>query len=143
MSASEEGLVKILENLPEQKPRVSCMSRIRPIAPTKQISISSTSDLSMRSLTENVQAIVACGPFSQKDYAERLKTRYLHIKCSTGKQGSRDLRFELLKLRDFLPKLAIQDVDSLHICCETGKDISAGVALAVLCLCARDDGKNN
>ncbi|KAL9049580.1 MAG: hypothetical protein Q9162_007149 [Coniocarpon cinnabarinum] len=55
----------------------------------------------------------------------------LHLQCAEGKQGSRDLRRELTKLSDFLPILREQQ--PVVVLCPTGKDLSVGVALAVLC----------
>ncbi|KAL9084875.1 MAG: hypothetical protein Q9159_004996 [Coniocarpon cinnabarinum] len=55
----------------------------------------------------------------------------LHLRCAKGKQGSRDLRRELTKLSDFLPLL--REHQPIAVLCPTGKDLSVGVALAVLC----------
>ena len=141
MSASEDDLPNVIEKLATQNPTTTSHSQLRPISPTQQIFISSVANALALSFETNIQAIITCEPFFREDFAERLGPRYLHLKCASGKQGSRDLRLELPKLRTFLPRLGTQNVSSILISCETGKDISAGATLAILCLCAQDDGK--
>ncbi|KAL9090130.1 MAG: hypothetical protein Q9165_005410 [Trypethelium subeluteriae] len=141
LSTSEDDLPSIITNLTSQGRTSTSDWRMRPISPTNQVFISDIANALDPFLQGNAQAIITCGPSPRDDLAERLKFRYLHIKCSLGKQGSRELRSELSKVRDFLPKLAAENVRDVFICFETGKDFAAGVALAVLCLCARDDGR--
>ncbi|KAF2238716.1 tRNA a64-2'-o-ribosylphosphate transferase [Viridothelium virens] len=141
LSASEDDLPSIIAKLTSQDQHSASDRQMRPVAPTSQIFISEIASTSKPLLQGNTQAIITCGPSPQDDLEERLKSRYLHIKCGLGKQGSRDLRSELSKVRDFLPQIAAENVHDLIVCCETGKDFAAGVALAVLCLCAHDDGR--
>lgn len=86
----------------------------------------------------------------------RKKTNHLHLHCGPGKLGSKDLRKQLLKLAPFLAEhfhsppntsttpspASPTQLPALEIiiCCETGKDLSVGVALALLCLYTNDTG---
>lgn len=83
-------------------------------------------------------AVVMCAESADEGLRGRLKSRYLHLQCGTGKLGSRDLRTEIPKIEGFMRDLP--EGAKLAVCCHTGKDISAGVALATLCLYADEDG---
>lgn len=61
---------------------------------------------------------------------------YLHLRCQTGKLGSRDLRTQLPALRHLAPAAT----GKMLICCPSGKDLAVGAALAYLCLYADDAG---
>lgn len=62
-------------------------------------------------------------------------TRILHFLCSDGKLGSRALRSHLPLLLPFIGSLTIASKPpKILLACSTGKDLSVGVALAVLCL---------
>lgn len=63
------------------------------------------------------------------------RTRTLHIRCSDGKLGSRALRQHLPRLVPFIKSLASSDESPrLLFASSTGKDLSVGAALAVLCI---------
>lgn len=65
----------------------------------------------------------------------------LNLGCRLSKLGSRDLRQELDKVRAFVSsQLATDPSRSLLVTCETGKDLSAGALLAIICLFYNDDG---
>ncbi|KAJ5775390.1 uncharacterized protein N7511_000401 [Penicillium nucicola] len=65
----------------------------------------------------------------------------LNLGCASGKLGSRDLRRSLEKVREFVgAKLGVEASLSLLVVCETGKDLSAGTLLAIICLFFNDDG---
>lgn len=69
-------------------------------------------------------------------------TRILHFLCSDGKLGSRALRSHLPLLLPFIGSLTIASKPpKILLACSTGKDLSVGVALAVLCLFF-DDNNN-
>lgn len=68
-------------------------------------------------------------------------TRTLYLDCGSGKLGSRALRTELQHLQPFMQKvLPGREAPTMLVSCSTGRDISVGVALAVLCLYFADDG---
>ena len=68
-------------------------------------------------------------------------TRTLYLDCGSGKLGSRALRTELQHLQPFMQKiLSARERPTILVACSTGRDLSIGVALAVLCLYFADDG---
>ncbi|KAJ5689435.1 hypothetical protein N7462_003827 [Penicillium macrosclerotiorum] len=71
---------------------------------------------------------------------EESKTR-LGLGCASGKLGSRDLRKALDQVKDFVgAQLGSHPTRSLLVTCETGKDLSAGALLAIICLFYNDEG---
>ncbi len=91
----------------------------------------------------NFDAIIFCigNDANNIDWKELpKKTKILSLKCGSGKLGSRALRAELSVVPPFISALASQ-IDSPRIlfACPTGKDLSVGVALVVLCLFFNDD----
>lgn len=63
---------------------------------------------------------------------KQLKSRYLHLKCRANKLGSRDLRTHVIKIPAFIEQQ--QSINRIYVACESGADLSVGVALALLCL---------
>ncbi|KAL9122007.1 MAG: hypothetical protein Q9187_001432, partial [Circinaria calcarea] len=67
-------------------------------------------------------------------------TRTLYLDCGSGKLGSRALRTELQRLQPFIKSaLSKEGQTTILLACSTGRDLSVGVALAVLCLYFADD----
>ncbi|MCJ1282966.1 hypothetical protein MMC26_002293 [Xylographa opegraphella] len=65
----------------------------------------------------------------------------LHLGSHTGKLGSRTLRDQLPRLKPFIKQIASQTQHPrLLFACSTGRDLSVGVALTVLCIYFNDDG---
>ncbi|OQE19563.1 hypothetical protein PENSTE_c015G10019 [Penicillium steckii] len=66
----------------------------------------------------------------------------LNLGCASAKLGSRDLRKSLDRVRDFIAGQFVSDPSrSLLVTCETGKDLSAGALLAIICLFYNDEGE--
>jgi len=66
----------------------------------------------------------------------------LHLACGSGKLGSRALRSQLQRVPPFIARFnTIDRAPSLLFACQSGRDLSAGVALAVLCMYYDDSGK--
>ncbi|MCJ1405776.1 hypothetical protein MMC11_009006 [Xylographa trunciseda] len=66
---------------------------------------------------------------------------FLHLESQTGKLGSRTLRDQLPRIKPFIEKIATQTQHPrLLFACSTGRDLSVGVALTVLCLFFDDAG---
>ena len=98
------------------------------------------------SAPELYDGIIVCSNVSPPKPAPKLEdarkngTRILHFLCRDGKLGSRALRTHLPLLLPFIRYLAIGDKPpKILFACSTGKDLSIGVALAVLCLFFDDD----
>lgn len=67
--------------------------------------------------------------------------RRLNLGCGSLKLGSRDLRKALDQVKEFVSAQLEADTSrSLLVTCETGKDLSAGALLAIICLFYKDDG---
>ena len=84
-------------------------------------------------------ATVICGgtaPCKPDDETKDDKgTRTIHLLCGDGKLGSRTLRSQLPRVPPFIASLAEHgSPPEILFVCPTGKDLSVGVALAVLCL---------
>lgn len=65
--------------------------------------------------------------------------KVLNLQCGVGKLGSRDLRQQLDKIPIFLE--TSQTVNRVFVMCETGRDLSVGIALVLLCKYGDDAGK--
>lgn len=68
----------------------------------------------------------------------------LDLGCRSGKLGSRDLREKLDTVKEFARKLLKHDPEmKILVTCETGNDLSVGVALMILCLLYNANGQVN
>ena len=68
----------------------------------------------------------------------------LAVGCREGKLGSRDLRDKLPAIKDFIrAALARESSPRILVTCPSCKDLSAGVALMLLCLFYDENGKEN
>ncbi|KAF2474077.1 uncharacterized protein BDR25DRAFT_332277 [Lindgomyces ingoldianus] len=134
LSTNEEELPDLIAELIKEEKGPDAVPILIP--PTSNISVSSTANLDI----EPFDIVISCTPEPlTTTNPEHLKKKYLHLTCGMGKLGSRDLRSQLPRLRDFFGALPTQ-LQSILICCPTGKDLSVGVALAILCLYANDKG---
>lgn len=100
------------------------------------------------SSSELYDGIIVCGdvspskPGPKSEDARKNGTRILHFLCGHGKLGSRALRSRLPSLLPFVKSLTVgEKPPKILMACPTGKDLSVGVALAVLCLFFDDDCK--
>ena len=95
---------------------------------------------------ELYDGVIVCGnvstskPGPKPEDASKNGTRILHFLCGDGKLGSRALRAQLPLLLPFIRSLTIADKQpKILLACSKGKDLSVGVALALLCLFFDDD----
>lgn len=91
------------------------------------------------STLQKVEGLITCAQKSQVAQLPVVVGNHLHLECRERKLGSRDLRKELSKLVTFMAKL--QSPKRLLVCCPTGKDLSIGVILAILCLYTDEQGR--
>lgn len=82
--------------------------------------------------------IMSCSDEPIVSMTEEMKSRYIHLCCTTGKVGSRQLRIQLQKIQPLLA--TISSKSQVLVTCHTGRDLSVGAALAVVCLCCSGDG---
>lgn len=110
---------------------------------TKNIYISN----SIASATpEYMNGIIVCNnaPVSENHdkWKDTRRLPVLRLNCGTGKLGSRALRVELPRVLPFINSLAsYTEVPRILFVCSTGKDLSVGVALVVLCVFFDDSCK--
>lgn len=110
------------------------------VKPTTQIFVCNLAAVGV--IHKQYDIVIACSPEPSELFAELFKHRYVHLACTTGKVGSRQLRHQLRKLTESNSPLRGIDMNAkILIADETGKDLAVGVALAVVCLLATDDGQ--
>ena len=93
---------------------------------------------------EEFDGKIICTNQASNKYSEGVETlgHVLRLHCGAGKLGSRALRSKMPHVRAFVSSLAAHnDSAKILVVCPTGIDLSAGVALALLCLYFDDDGK--
>ncbi|KAF2819096.1 hypothetical protein CC86DRAFT_146569 [Ophiobolus disseminans] len=137
VSTSEEEAPGVVERLLKEEADDSTTSAATLIKPTSTLYISSSQNVELTGFN----VVISCAPdaLSSATLKSAKIKHYLPLKCQTGKLGSRDLRNELPLLPTFLSSLDTPAAKIL-VCCPTGKDVSVGTALAILCLYANDDG---
>jgi tRNA A64-2'-O-ribosylphosphate transferase len=137
MSTSEEDALEVVAKLIAEESRNGTSSGAILIKPTSSLYITSSQDADL----ENFDVVISCTPepFESGVLKQARIKHYLPLKCQTGKLGSRDLRNELPRLLDFFSGLA-ELSPRILVCCPTGKDLSVGTALAILCLYTSDNG---
>lgn len=142
MEASEEDLPGLIESLLAGDTITAGQVEPVLVEPTKQVYIGVTNTV-VCTFPEDYDGIVVCSDTMPELPAEDSDTtkKLLRLRCGTGKLGSRALRGELPRLSKFIRHIS-QDVKVPRILftCPTGKDLSAGVALAALCLYYDDNG---
>lgn len=87
-------------------------------------------------------AIVCCEPSiedAQRLALAKAGVMLIHLPCTTGKNGSRQLRSHLPQL-ERLGALA-KPQPKILVTCGTGKDVSVGAALAVICMFTSANGR--
>lgn len=110
------------------------------IKPTASVFIGEAGTVDQASST--VAAVVYCGAKVDANFGESIEKRgavFIHLSCTSGKNGSRQLRASLPALDDLQkvkhpePKILIVGEDS--------EDIAVGAALAVICSYVDETGK--
>ena len=137
LCASETDLQDFITALIKEDSQTNLSMERAAIVPGSMVSVG-TFDQIFRSQTPGSLVItcssgLACVKNGEADLS------HLHLNCCTGKQGSRGLRREMAKIPHFLQG---KQIETILICCSTGKDISVGVALAILVLYSDDEGES-
>ncbi|KAF1851173.1 tRNA A64-2'-O-ribosylphosphate transferase [Cucurbitaria berberidis CBS 394.84] len=136
MGTSEEDAPSLIERLISEKDGSSAVMTL--IKPTSQLYISSSQNVDLGGFN----VVISCTPepLSPTSLKDANVQHYLHLKCQTGKLGSRDLRSQLPRLLTFFTSFPAHP-NNILVCCPTSKDLSVGTALAILCLYADDAGQ--
>ncbi|KAJ9244622.1 hypothetical protein DTO207G8_2313 [Paecilomyces variotii] len=137
LATDEEELPdRIQELMAKQRSQKTDHQAIR-VAPTQNLYISRTSSLSTD--TDGYDLVIDCNASPQ---ASEGNAKRLNLGCGSAKLGSRDLRKSLDQVKTFVNTTLLSNpAQSLLVTCETGKDLSAGALLAILCLFYNDDGQ--
>ncbi|KAJ9267996.1 hypothetical protein DTO021C3_3466 [Paecilomyces variotii] len=137
LATDEEELPdRIQELMAKQRSQKTDHQAIR-VAPTQNLYISRTSSLSTDS--DGYDLVIDCNASPQ---ASEGNAKRLNLGCGSAKLGSRDLRKSLDQVKTFVNTTLLSNpAQSLLVTCETGKDLSAGALLAILCLFYNDDGQ--
>lgn len=133
----EEELPERIQELVEEHRKRAAGQQATLITPTQNLYIGRTEDCAGNSAAYDL--IIDCNgsPLASEGNPNRL-----NLGCASSKLGSRDLRKSLAQVKDFVDsRLSANPSRSLLVTCETGKDLSAGAALAILCLFYNDNGK--
>ncbi|KIW97156.1 uncharacterized protein Z519_02548 [Cladophialophora bantiana CBS 173.52] len=107
--------------------------------------------ISVTKITPTSNLHVAVGPIESLDGfdliincqgdAQGSTSKAICLSCGPGKFGSRELREKLPDVVSAVNNLLLTRPQSqILITCTTGKDLSVGVAVAILCLCYDDEG---
>lgn len=136
LDASEDELPDLIKALLQAAENVAVDPNFVQILPVSQVLLGPLPQGGFD--VDPTASVIICAPSVNEDLRETLGTRLLHLKTAAGKLGSRDLRTELPKLTEFMR--ARSPRSSIFVACATGKDISAGVALALLCLYVDEKG---
>jgi tRNA A64-2'-O-ribosylphosphate transferase len=137
MRLSEEDAPEVIARLAKAQEGSGAVASL--IQPTLQLYISSSEQVQLAGF----ETVVSCTPepFTPSVLKGAGIKHYLHLKCQTGKLGSRDLRTQLPRLIPFFSSLPASTTQcKVLVCCPTGKDLSVGVSLAILCLYTDEGG---
>lgn len=110
------------------------------IKPTTSVFVGDESTVEHAS--SDIDVLVYCGPTVDPVIRKRIETRggkIIHLSCTSGKNGSRQLRTSLQNLEG-LEKIEKAD-PTILIAGQDGKDMAVGAALAVVCSFVDQSGK--
>lgn len=128
----EDDLPELIKRLVGEHQLLDVARDATLITPTNNLFISSTGAID----AEKYDLVIDCNGSPVEGESKRLG-----LGCDTGKLGSRDLRKSLDKVRDFVSARLAEDSGlSLLVTCESGKDLSAGTLLSIICLFYNDEG---
>lgn len=107
------------------------------IAPTSNLFLATLSSKNDLSLSEGFDLIVDCNVYNPE-----ICINHLCLGCKDGKLGSRSLREKLPLVRARAEKILTNNTEAkILVRCTTGKDLSVGVLLVLLCCCFDEQGK--
>ncbi|KAK5125508.1 hypothetical protein LTR85_000619 [Meristemomyces frigidus] len=136
LSTSEDELPSLIQDLMAKSRLHNPVREPVLIKPTSNLWIANNA--AAEALYADFDLIISCSPKANPAVAEALKSRYVHLTCSTGKIGSRQLRAELPRIESLRCMLDAQS--RVLVTCETGRDLAVGVALAIICLFFKECG---
>ena len=133
---SEEDLPDLIEDLVKEHRSQGTGQEATRIAPTRNLYICQTGPTINDSGLYDLVIDCSGDPAASEENPKRL-----NLGCRHSKLGSRDLRESLDKVKEFVSsQLASNPSRSLLVTCESGKDLSGGALLAILCLFYTEEG---
>jgi len=139
IAAAEEELSDLIAAyLGEAKGRNQCKDAIM-LCPTSWLYLGSFDCLD-ESASTKYDVTITIGQQTALPEIQMPKAMHLHLECRDRKLGSRDLRTQLPNLKALLGRVTLPS-SKILVSCANGKDLSAGVALAILCLHSETSGK--
>lgn len=134
---SEDELPDAINELLARERSHQCVRAPVLVRPTEHVWIGSNATAATRHADFDV--VISCSEKPIEEMTAKLKDRCIHLSCSAGKVGSRQLRSQLPKLSRLQDML--EPRSRILISCDSGRDLAVGVALAVICLCCNEEGK--
>jgi tRNA A64-2'-O-ribosylphosphate transferase len=136
LATEESELPGVIEELMNEHRQSGTTRPAMPIHPPANLYISQSRDES--DTPGDYDLIIAC---NEKPAESRQDPKKLCLGCGSSKIGSRDLRIALEKVKPFVEKQLLPNRSrTLLVTCETGKDLSVGVLLVIICLYYNDSG---
>ncbi|CAD6439917.1 8e9907bd-18a3-46cf-b78b-239872a1a82e [Sclerotinia trifoliorum] len=148
---SEEDLPELIETLIDQSSSsLGSNTKLRLVKPTSCLSISTLDGVSSLENITGTCTIILLPKVTPRDTWHTSPTR-MDIGLGSKKVGSKNLRAALKDITSFIMQTLQNLTDSpshepstphsqITIACESGQDLSIGVALALLCLYFNDNG---
>lgn len=137
IAASEDELPQLIGEIVADARKDIDVAAPRPIRPTCNLYVGTNTAAEVTG-PGDFDVVISCTTKPDESLVKAMKDRYIVLSLPEGKNGSRMLRTELLKLEMILPTL--DSKTKVLATCQTGKDLSVGVALALLCKCFNDSG---
>lgn len=142
INSAEDDLPELIDELLAKEDSMAQTNTAMLISPTSWLFLSTDSSpeafIRDTSRDKESTAMINIGAGRAAALETCLKGRFIQVDCRTGKLGSRDLRKALPSILNRVS--AWKDVTAICINCADGRDISVGIALAVLCRCSNDQG---
>jgi tRNA A64-2'-O-ribosylphosphate transferase len=146
LSSSEYDLPEVIETLLQSSTGagVGNTGVVRCLKPTSCLFVAPLSAIEPNNMDTDTCVIALLPKVTQESTWKRSKMS-LHVGLGPHKLGSRNLRMALPTIVDFASTIlakaeSSQTKKDVIIACETGKDLSIGVALALLCLLFNENG---
>ena len=105
------------------------------VRPTETVFIGTTGMVRDRGVDDFDCIVVCCDTVSRQDPADSDHVKkVLSLQCGTGKLGSKALRTQLPRIHAFITSITARvPRPRMLVTCSTGKDLSVGIALSILC----------
>ncbi|KAL4870337.1 hypothetical protein BDV12DRAFT_60360 [Aspergillus spectabilis] len=137
LTQAEEDLPEVIQNLTQEHRSQASGPQATLIAPTRNLYISQADP----GLTSDglYDLVIDCNSNAE---VTGENPKRLNLGCTSSKQGGRDLRNHLDKVRAFInSQLGSNPSQTLLVMCESGKDLSAGTLLTIICLFYNEAGE--